>query len=640
VKRLVEALVAARGWSIWWDTALRPGEQFDDTIRQVVEQARCVVVVWSQQSVTSRWVVAEVSEGWERQALVPVIIEECEPPLPFRQTQAADLKDWRGTTRAPAFLALVDSIERVLATQAPPQADELEARAARVRAHRRRVMRRRLAAAAAALAVVALGVWADVIFGVRRAADHLAAQADALRQQVLAREEGEEHRMWVSVLLENDERMDRLELANLLGTEAFRRAHTEHTEATLRALLLMSPWSDAGLEIEHEVSALAFSADGRFVVAGGGPDDTLVWDWRANKVSARITHGGMNGQDKWIDASGRESILRGPFVLDVSPKDAVIATAGPDHDAALWDLESGREIARFAHEDTVTAVRFARSGEVLATLTEDGVVHVWDVASRRELRQMPQGSASDWIGVSPTGRYVASVAEDHKARVWQLASGELSATLEPDGPIDAATFSPDEQTIATFGEDAETTVFWTLPAGTREWQIPKASNGVVFGPEQSTIVIGEPGTVEKEGTDSKLTWWERGQQEASHSASLEWFVGRMATSADHARLVTSDAEMARVWDARTGHELRQMAYLGWLTAVAISPDGRYFASTGRDIDLNTLIEVTEVWPDDPVAASCARVHRNLTPDEWREYVGESEGYRKTCPGLTEEQSEP
>jgi WD40 repeat protein len=186
----------------------------------------------------------------------------------------------------------------------------------------------------------------------------------------------------------------------------------------------------------------------------------------------------------------------------------------------------------------------------------------------------------------------------------------------------------------------EVTTFWSLPAGTSEWQIPKASNGVVFGPERDTIVIGEPGTVEKAGADSVLAWWERGQKEASHSVPLEWFVGRMATSADHARLATSDAEMARVWDVRTGHELRQMAYSGWLTAVAISPDGRYLASTGRDVDLDTLIEVTEIWPDDLVAALCARLHRNLTHNEWREYLGESEPYRKTCPDVTEEPSEP
>jgi hypothetical protein len=42
------------------------------------------------------------------------------------------------------------------------------------------------------------------------------------------------------------------------------------------------------------------------------------------------------------------------------------------------------------------------------------------------------------------------------------------------------------------------------------------------------------------------------------------------------------------------------------------------------------IEVTEIWPADPVAAACAKVKRSLTREEWRQYVG-GEDYRPTCP---------
>jgi hypothetical protein len=634
VKRLVGALVAVRGWSIWWDTALRPGEQFPGTIEHAVEEARCVVVVWSPRSVASQWVVAEVSEGWERHALVPVMIEECEPPLPFRQTQAADLTRWRGAAGAPALLALVGSIERVLATQAAPQADELEARAARVRAHRRRVMRRQLTAGAAALAVLALGAWLYVTLGARRAAEHLAAQADALREQVLTLDDEEKNTVWWYVLLLDSERLHRLEVANLLAVEAYHRARTPRTEATLRALLLISPWADEHVDIEHEVGALAFSADGRFVIGSGGPDDTIVWDRNAKQVSARIAHGGMGGQDSWDDARGSHSVHRGSFVMDVSPKSPVIATAGPDHDAALWDMASGKDIARFAHDDTVTAVRFGPSGDVIATVTEAGVVRVWDIASKTELRQMAQGSASYWVGVSPAGRYVASVAADHKARVWELANGNLVATIDTGGPVDAAAFSPDERTLATYGDDLEPTALWDIPAGTPAWKIPTASNdaaGVVFGPPDSYMLIFA-------GVDGSLGWWDSIQHLETHSVNLEQFVIAMAASADRTRVVTDAADIARAWDVRTGHELRQMPYSGWLTAIAISADGRYLASSGRDAK-STSIEVTEIWPDDPAAAACARVQRNLTRNEWREYFGESAPYREICPGAGEGQAD-
>lgn len=63
VKQLVHALTASRGWSIWWDAALRPGAQFPREIEATLASARCVLVVWSRHSIASDWVVAEASEG-------------------------------------------------------------------------------------------------------------------------------------------------------------------------------------------------------------------------------------------------------------------------------------------------------------------------------------------------------------------------------------------------------------------------------------------------------------------------------------------------------------------------------------------------------------------------------------------------
>jgi hypothetical protein len=57
--------------------------------------------------------------------------------------------------------------------------------------------------------------------------------------------------------------------------------------------------------------------------------------------------------------------------------------------------------------------------------------------------------------------------------------------------------------------------------------------------------------------------------------------------------------------------------------LAFSPDGKYLV-TGNKAWL--------LWPDDLVAEACARLTRNLSPEEWRQYLGD-EPYRKTCPGL-------
>jgi len=133
VKRLAEALIISRGWSVWWDTRLRTGERFTGEIQRVIDSTRCVVVLWSRQSSESDWVAAEANEGWERGILVPVLIDDCEPPMPFRQNQAADFRQWKGSTSAAEFLKLLEDIQRVQARGSAVSPEELMARVQRRR---------------------------------------------------------------------------------------------------------------------------------------------------------------------------------------------------------------------------------------------------------------------------------------------------------------------------------------------------------------------------------------------------------------------------------------------------------------------------------------------------------------------------
>ena len=65
VKPLVEAL-EGEGFSVWWDSELSPGDKFDDLIDDEIQAAACVVVLWTERSVNSRWVKNEAFEGMDR----------------------------------------------------------------------------------------------------------------------------------------------------------------------------------------------------------------------------------------------------------------------------------------------------------------------------------------------------------------------------------------------------------------------------------------------------------------------------------------------------------------------------------------------------------------------------------------------
>ena len=123
-KGRVAPLVAAiedRGWSVWWDPEITPGQEFDDQIDAEIDKARAVLVVWSPVSVASRWVRGEAREAAERGILVPVRFEQARLPMDVRAIHTTDLDGWNedpASPQAQEFLrALATMIARTQAAQ-------------------------------------------------------------------------------------------------------------------------------------------------------------------------------------------------------------------------------------------------------------------------------------------------------------------------------------------------------------------------------------------------------------------------------------------------------------------------------------------------------------------------------------------
>jgi hypothetical protein len=106
--------LTAHGWDVWWDRHIPLGHDFSEVIQHQLEQAACVVVLWSRASITSEYVRDEATVAKERAALVPALIDDVRPPLGFRQRQVANLARWSGDIRDPDYLSLIDAIARLV----------------------------------------------------------------------------------------------------------------------------------------------------------------------------------------------------------------------------------------------------------------------------------------------------------------------------------------------------------------------------------------------------------------------------------------------------------------------------------------------------------------------------------------------
>ena len=121
------AAIEAKGWSVWWDPEITPGQEFDDQIEAEIDAARAVLVIWTPVSVVSRWVRGEAREAAERGILVPVRFEQARLPMDVRAIHTTDLDGWGedpASPQAQEFLrALAAMIARSQSTQASKPTD-------------------------------------------------------------------------------------------------------------------------------------------------------------------------------------------------------------------------------------------------------------------------------------------------------------------------------------------------------------------------------------------------------------------------------------------------------------------------------------------------------------------------------------
>jgi hypothetical protein len=112
-RQLANAL-ESEGWTVWWDPKLRAGERFNDVIEKALNEAKCVIVLWSKRSVQSLYVKDEATHALKRKKLIPVTIQQVELPFRFEELHTPSLFNWDGSKDFSEFRRLVEDISTIL----------------------------------------------------------------------------------------------------------------------------------------------------------------------------------------------------------------------------------------------------------------------------------------------------------------------------------------------------------------------------------------------------------------------------------------------------------------------------------------------------------------------------------------------
>lgn len=210
-------------------------------------------------------------------------------------------------------------------------------------------------------------------------------------------------------------------------------------------------WDLAGGQIRHRltgladrVTALAFSADGKYLAVGGGPPSEEGELKLFDPASARLVTDIKNAHS--------DTVLAVAF----SPDGKYLASGAADKFVKVFEVPSGKFVKSFeGHTHHVLGVGWTPDGKRLVSGSADNFVKAWDFEKGEKIRDMPghQKQITALTMVGKTSQFLTA-SGDTTARMWNADNGGTIRGFGGAGDfLYAVAASADGALVATGCED-------------------------------------------------------------------------------------------------------------------------------------------------------------------------------------------